>query len=154
MENLTYLKMILKETLRLHPLVPLLARATRNTCHIFNYKILPNTRVYVNTYAIGEDQNIYNQPEIFIPERFLNSPVDYKREHFELLPFGAVRRMCPAKNLGMSTVELALANLLYWFDWKLPDGMKPEDIDVEEAVGVTAFKKVPLVLVPVKHNFN
>lgn len=153
-EKFSYLKMVIKETLRLHPLVPLLIRESRKTSQILNYKIHPKTRVYINTYAIGRDPEIYNQPDKFYPERFLNSQVDIKGQHFELLPFGAGRRMCPAMNLGMSTVEFVIANLLYWFDWKLPDGMKPNDINVEEANGLTVLKKFPLILVPVKHNFN
>ncbi|KAK9926771.1 hypothetical protein M0R45_023984 [Rubus argutus] len=43
-------------------------------------------------------------------------------------------------------VELALANLLYCFDWELPDGVKRDDLDMKEAAGLTVQKKVPLCL--------
>lgn len=50
--------------------------------------------------------------------------------------------------MGFATqlVELTLANLLYRFDWELPHGMKREDLDMEEAAGITVQKKVPLCL--------
>lgn len=51
--------------------------------------------------------------------------------------------------MGMATVELGLLNLLYFFDWKLPDGMTERDIDIEEAGTLTVVKKAPLKLVPV-----
>ena len=71
--------------------------------------------------------------------------------HFELLPFGAGRRMCPGMALGVATVEFTLANLLYCFDWELPEGMAPEDVSMEEAGGLTVHKKTPLLLVPTRY---
>ncbi|CAM8980025.1 unnamed protein product [Rhodiola kirilowii] len=114
-------------------------------CHIN-----AGTRVYINAWAIGRDPKTWEQPEKFSPERFKDRPVDYKRQNFELLPFGGGRRMCPAINMGMSTVELSLANMLHCFDWGLPDGMTREDISMEEGTGLTTFKKIPLKLVPVR----
>ncbi|KAL7165762.1 hypothetical protein ACSBR2_036602 [Camellia fascicularis] len=40
--------------------------------------------------------------------------------------------MCPAYNLGLKLVKATLASLLHGFNWKLPDNMKPEDVDMEE----------------------
>jgi cytochrome P450 len=54
--------------------------------------------------------------------------------------------MCPGMSFGLANVELALASLLYHFDWKLPDNAKPEDIDISESVGLTARRKTPLLL--------
>ncbi|MBA0663796.1 hypothetical protein Goklo_003884, partial [Gossypium klotzschianum] len=55
-----------------------------------------------------------------------------QQQHFELLPFGGGRRIYPGINMGTTVLELALANLLYFFDWKLPIGMREIDIDMEE----------------------
>ncbi|KAM7274047.1 hypothetical protein ACFE04_028711 [Oxalis oulophora] len=90
----------------------------------------------------------------FIPERFEDNHVDYKGQHFELLPFGGGRRGYPGILMGVSTVELALANLLYCFDWKLPDGMKEEDISLDEAPGLTIYKKKPLKLIPIRYKVS
>ena len=49
-----------------------------------------------------------------------------------MAPFGAGRRSCPAYNTTPVTVEFVIANLLYWFDWKVPNGAKNEDLDMEE----------------------
>ncbi|KAJ0983438.1 hypothetical protein J5N97_011693 [Dioscorea zingiberensis] len=68
---------------------------------------------------------------------------------FQLIPFGAGRRICPGMNLGIQTVELALANLLYSFDWRLPEGS--QDINMDEAPGITVHKKSPLCLVAIKY---
>src|SRR6185437_7616646 len=67
--------------------------------------------------------------------------VGFGGTHFELLPFGAGRRMCPGMALGVATVEFTLANLLYCFDWELPEGVRPEDVSMEEAGGLTVHKK-------------
>lgn len=149
-ENLKYLKMVLKETLRLHPPASLLLpRETTANTQVLGYDIKKGTRVYINAWAIGRDPKTWEQPEKFSPERFQDRPTDYKGQNFEMLPFGGGRRICPGINMGMVTVELALANMLHCFDWKLPDGMTREDVSMEEGAGLTTFKKIPLKLVPV-----
>ncbi|XP_008221935.1 PREDICTED: cytochrome P450 71B36-like [Prunus mume] len=151
--ELQYLKMVIKETFRLHPPAPMiLPRETLSHFKIQGYDVDPETLVFVNDWAIARDPESWKDPEEFVPERFDGSSIDYKGQHFEFLPFGAGRRICPGMYMGTTTVELGLANLLYWFDWKLPNGMKEEDISVEEATGLalTISKKTVLHLVPVK----
>ena len=63
-----------------------------------------------------------------------------------MIPFGAGRRSCPGLNFAILVIELALANLLYRFDWSLPYGVTKDDIDMEEAIGLTTHKKNPLLL--------
>ncbi|XP_022945234.1 cytochrome P450 71B19-like [Cucurbita moschata] len=153
-EELPYLKMIMKETLRLHPPAPLLIpREIISHFKIEGYDFYPKTMVQVNVWAIGRDPTYWKDPEEFLPERFEESSIDYKGQHFEFLPFGAGRRICPGMNLGVKNVELALANLLYHFNWKLPEGMKEEDLDMEETSGLslTIYKKLPLKLVPIAY---
>ncbi|XP_022945236.1 cytochrome P450 71B19-like [Cucurbita moschata] len=153
-EELPYLKMIVKETLRLHPPAPLLPRETISHFKIGDYDFYPKSMVQVNVWAIGRDPTCWTDPEEFLPERFTESSIDYNGQHFEFLPFGAGRRMCPGLNMGVKTVELALANLLYHFDWKLPNGMKKEDLDMEENSGLslTLHKKLPLKLAPILYH--
>ncbi|KAF6137758.1 hypothetical protein GIB67_040466 [Kingdonia uniflora] len=155
LDQLNYLKMVLKETLRLHPPGVLgIPRETIRHCKLNGYDIYPKTRVVVNIWAIGRNPEYWDNPEEFLPERFLNSCVDYKGQHFELLPFGAGRRGCPAITTGIANLMLTLANLLYCFNWELPNGMKREDINMDESVGQTVHKKVPLHLIPIKYNFS
>ncbi|CAH8388214.1 unnamed protein product [Eruca vesicaria subsp. sativa] len=144
-----YLKLIIKETFRLHPALPfILPRETMSHVKIQGYDIPPKTQIQINVWTIGRDPERWTDPEDFIPERFTDSSVDFRGQHFELLPFGSGRRMCPAMPMGVATVELGLMNLLYFFDWALPDGMNFGDIDMEEAGNISIVKKVPLQLVP------
>ncbi|KAF3570129.1 hypothetical protein F2Q69_00060784, partial [Brassica cretica] len=148
-----YLKLIIKETLRLHPSGPLLLpRETVSHVKVQGYDIAPKTQIQVNAWTIGRDPKRWTDPEDFIPERFENSSVDFRGQHFDLLPFGSGRRVCPAMAMGIAIVELGLMNLLYYFDWKLPDGMKVGDIDMEEAGILTIVKKVPLQRVPLQRH--
>ncbi|KAI9072607.1 hypothetical protein K1719_045443 [Acacia pycnantha] len=106
--------------------------------------------IFVNMWAIQRDPEIWENPEEFIPERFENSEMDFKGQDFELIPFGSGRRMCPGMDFAMASVEYMLANLLHWFDWKLPEDGSPEcAIDVSETYGLTVKKKVPLFLQPI-----
>ncbi|XP_010451917.1 PREDICTED: cytochrome P450 71B10 [Camelina sativa] len=148
--RLNYLKMVIKETWRLHPVAPLLVpREVTCEFHINGYTIQPNTRLHVNIWAIGRDPRIWKNPEEFFPERFMDCDIDVIGQDFELLPFGGGRRICPAMYMGITTVEFGLANLLYHFDWKLPDGVTAKDINMDEGSGLTSHKKHDLLLVPV-----
>ncbi|GMN63544.1 hypothetical protein TIFTF001_032626 [Ficus carica] len=151
--EMTYLKCIVKEIFRLHPSAPLLVpRECREKCEINGYEIPEKTKVIVNAWAIGRDPRYWNEPESFIPERFLDSSIDYKGTNFEYIPFGAGRRICPGISFGVINVELPLALLLYHFDWKLPDGIKAEDLDMTEAFGATVRRKDDLLLVPIAYH--
>ncbi|KAL4291442.1 hypothetical protein GQ457_14G020680 [Hibiscus cannabinus] len=123
--------------------------ASRNTWKVQHrwYEIPAKSLVFVNAWAIGRDPGAWENPQEFRPERFIDSSIDYKGLHFELIPFGAGRRICPGMRMGVATVELALANLLYKFDWEMPAGMTEEDIDFDALPGVTAHKKTHLILV-------
>ncbi|PUZ59813.1 hypothetical protein GQ55_4G072900 [Panicum hallii var. hallii] len=150
LSNLQYMRLVIKEALRLHPPVPLLLpRECRNTCQVLGFDVPVGTIVFVNAWAIARDPNYWERPEEFVPERFESSKVDFKGTDFEYLPFGAGRRMCPGMVFGLVHLELALAGLLYHFDWELPFAMKAADLDMTEEVGVTARRLQDLRLVPV-----
>ncbi|XP_052107574.1 cytochrome P450 71D9-like [Arachis duranensis] len=141
--ELKYLKSVVKETLRLHPPAPLLIpRECREACEINGYHIPVKSKVTVNAWAIGRDPNYYCEPERFYPERFTDSTIDCKGSNFEYIPFGAERRICPGIKLGLINVELALAYLLYHFDWEPPNGVKCEDLNMTEQFGVTLEEKM------------
>ncbi|CAL2255190.1 unnamed protein product [Prunus armeniaca] len=151
--EMKYLNLVIKETLRLHPPVPLLLpRECGEKCEIDGYEIPVKSKVIVNAWAIGRDPNYWNEPESFNPNRFLDSSIDYKGTNFEYIPFGAGRRMCPGMSFGLANVELPLALLLYHFDWKLPNGMKHEDLDMTEAFGASVKRKDDLHLIPIPYH--
>ncbi|GJZ85555.1 cytochrome P450 71A1-like protein, partial [Tanacetum coccineum] len=145
--KLTYLKAVVKEVMRLFPAAPLLIpRVTMKDATLVDYKIKQKTIVYVNAMAIGRDPESWENPEEFSPERFLGSNIGFKGSDFELIPFGAGRRICPGISMGVNSVELFLANLIYSFDWGLPDGAKIEDIDSGVMPGLTMTNKKDLCL--------
>ncbi|KAK1299562.1 Cytochrome P450 71A9 [Acorus calamus] len=148
LERFPYLKQVVKETWRMHPPGTLLIpRECAEDCVIDGYDVPKGTRAIVNLWAIGRDPKTWDDPDEFRPERFEKSDVDYKGQHFELLPFGAGRRICPAVTVAEIIVKLVLANVVRRFDWELPEGMRMEDVDTGEAFGIVVRKKVPLLLV-------
>ncbi|KAJ0690035.1 putative premnaspirodiene oxygenase [Helianthus annuus] len=147
--KLNYMKMVVKETLRFHPPVPLLLpRESMESCVINGYEIPSKTRVLVNYWAIARDPSSWKDPNVFNPERFMDENKDYRGHDFDYIPFGAGRRVCPGISLGMANTELSLASLLYHFDWELANGEKPQDLDMNETFGMTCYKTCGLRLVP------
>ncbi|MED6206376.1 hypothetical protein PIB30_026081 [Stylosanthes scabra] len=165
LNQMNYMKCVIKETLRLHPPVPLLMRIKTSTNMKINGYNIPNkTTMYVNSYAIHRDPKLWDNAEEFIPERFEdnnnNQQVDYKAIDFQLIPFGFGRRGCPGISFGIASVEYLMANLLYWFDWKVPNnnsnGNDDDDdveMDMSEMSGMTVTKKEPLYLKPTLYSF-
>ncbi|XP_002532304.2 cytochrome P450 726A27 [Ricinus communis] len=147
--ELKFLKLVIKETLRLHPALPLIPRECMNKSKINGYNIDPKTKVLINVWAIGRDSNIWPEAEKFYPERFLDSSIDYKGTSYEFIPFGAGKRICPGMMLGTTNLELFLAQLLYHFDWQFPDGATPEIFDMTEAFSGSINRKYDLNLIPI-----
>ena len=146
--NLPFIDTIIKETLRLHPVTVILApHVALQDCKVAGYDIAKGTTILINLWAMGRDSSIWDDPECFRPKRFLGKDIDMKGQHFELLPFGSGRRMCPGYNLGLKITRSLLANMLHGFDWTLPDDMKKEDINMDEMYGLSTHRKFPLVVV-------
>ncbi|KAL9231941.1 hypothetical protein vseg_007099 [Gypsophila vaccaria] len=147
--KLPYLQAIIKETLRLHPpTVFLLPRKADEDVELYGYIVPKNAQVLVNLWAIARDEKVWENPEIFNPERFLGRDIDVKGRNFELLPFGAGRRICPGATLAIRMLNLMLANLVNSFNWKLEDGVNPIDLDMNEKFGITLQKVIPLKVIP------
>ncbi|CAN6182037.1 unnamed protein product [Urochloa humidicola] len=155
LSRMGYLRAVIKEVFRLHPPAPLLLpRESMSAAAVQGgrYEIPAGTTLLVNAWAIGRDPAAWDAPEEFRPERFLatggGAAVDFRGLDYQLLPFGAGRRICPGINFAQPVLELALVSLLRHFDWELPAGVRPEDMDMVEAPGLSAPPRVSLVLVP------
>ncbi|CAN4085948.1 unnamed protein product [Withania somnifera] len=146
--KMQYLKAVVKETLRIHSPVPLLvARESMEDVKLLDYHIPAKTQVLIHAWAIGRDPLSWDDPEEYRPERFLNSDIDFRGQNFELIPFGAGRRGCPGITFSVVIIELALARLVHKFNFALPEGLKPEDLDMTESTGLTVRRKSPLLAV-------
>ncbi|KAK4388936.1 cytochrome [Sesamum angolense] len=124
-QALKYLKLVIKETFRLHPPIPLLPRACRDECKVNGYTIPLKSKVMINIWAMGRDPEYWHQPETFQPERFDNSSIDFLGNNFEYIPFG--------REEGFA---------------RMPKGMSPDDIDMTEAEGIAVSRRNGLFLVP------
>ncbi|XP_043703971.1 flavonoid 3'-monooxygenase-like [Telopea speciosissima] len=149
--NLPYLQAIIKETFRLHPSTPLsLPRMATEGCEINGYHIPKDSTLLVNVWAISRDPEIWPEPLEFRPERFLpgskQAHIDIKGNDFEVIPFGAGRRICAGMSLGLRMVQLLTATLVHAFDWVLPEAQTPEKLNMEEAYGLTLQRAMPLMV--------
>ncbi|KAJ9560677.1 hypothetical protein OSB04_005837 [Centaurea solstitialis] len=146
MSKLPYLQAVIKETLRVHPPGPLLswARLSTSDVHLTNGMVIPaNTTAMVNMWAITHSSDVWDNPFVFGPERFLvgGSNVDIRGSDLRLAPFGAGRRVCPGMNLGMVTVSRWVATLVNRFEW-VQDVSRP--IDLSEVLKLSCEMKEPL----------
>uniref|UniRef100_A0A7N2R2U5 Cytochrome P450 n=1 Tax=Quercus lobata TaxID=97700 RepID=A0A7N2R2U5_QUELO len=120
--KLNYLKLVVKESLRVHPPSALIPRESREKCEIYG---------------------------CFHPEKFQDSSIHFKGSSFEFIPFGGGRRICPSISFAPASIELVLSQLLYHFNWKLANVIKPEF----ETFGLSCRRKNDsyLIATPLKH---
>lgn len=147
--NLPYLQAVVKETLRLHPPGPLLRRSPMVDKKINGYDIKSGTKMFVNCYAIMRDPKAWDQPDEFIPERFLNDnrSIDFKGQDFRYLPFGSGRRACLGVSHSLYVMHATLAALIQCFDWKINGGDEKAGVNV--ATGYAGAMASSLVCCPV-----
>ncbi|KAK8987042.1 hypothetical protein V6N11_055359 [Hibiscus sabdariffa] len=152
--KMEYLKCAIKEALRLHPPAVFIPRRTTATASgkLGGYDIPSNTTVLINAWAIHRDPKWWEKPEEFIPERFENSYIEFQGQDFQYIPFGIGRRGCPGMSFGIASVEYVMANLLYWFDWKLPAGEAADKMDMTELYGLAVYRKTPLHALAIPHS--
>ncbi|TVU01830.1 hypothetical protein EJB05_52697, partial [Eragrostis curvula] len=149
--ELPYLQLVIRETFRLHAPIPfLIPRASREACRVLGYDVPEGITVLVNAWAIGRDEACWpGDPEEFRPERFEQdgaaADVDFRGTDFELVPFGAGRRMCPGMSFALANIELAIASLLFHFDWEAVSDLA----DRTEEFGLVARRKSNLLLRPI-----
>ncbi|KAG8058946.1 hypothetical protein GUJ93_ZPchr0002g26017 [Zizania palustris] len=154
--NLPYLQAVIKESMRLHPPGPLLLPhlAVEDGVEIGGYAVPKGTAVMFNAFSIMRDPAAWDTPDEFMPERFLQraTPVDFRGKEVDFLPFGTGRRLCPGVPLVERVLPLVLASLIHAFQWRLPAGMSPEDMDMSERFMTTNTLAVPLKVVPIIAN--
>lgn len=142
-----YFQAVVKEVLRLHPPGPLLswARLAITDTTIDGYHVPEGTTAMVNMWAIARDPEVWRDPLEFMPERFMGEENEFSifGSDLRLAPFGAGRRSCPGKNLGLTTVTFWVAKLLHEFEWlPLDDG----GVDLTELLRLSCEMANPLTV--------
>ncbi|KDP20096.1 hypothetical protein JCGZ_05865 [Jatropha curcas] len=149
LSKLPYLDMVIKESLRLHPIAPLLVpREAMEDVMVDGYYIPKKSRVIVNAWAIGRDPDAWSDTEKFLPERFIDMNIDLRGQDFQLIPFGSGRRGCPGIQLGLTIIKIIIAQLVHCFDWELPNGLLPGELDMNEKFGLSLPRANHLLVVP------
>ncbi|KAG6498306.1 flavonoid 3'-monooxygenase CYP75B137-like [Zingiber officinale] len=155
--HLPYLAAVIKETLRLHPALPLMVpHCPSATCVVGGYSVPAGARVFVNVWAIHRDPEVWEDPLEFRPERFENGGEagkrgwDFSGNDFRYLPFGSGRRICAGVAMAERMASYMVATLVHSFEWQTPEGIGKEAAatDMEEKFGIVMKKARPLVLVP------
>ncbi|TYJ07506.1 hypothetical protein E1A91_A11G008800v1 [Gossypium mustelinum] len=150
--QLVYLDAVIKETLRLHPVTPLLIpHVPSETTVIDGYIILKGCKVFINAWVMQRDPELWDDPLRFQPERFLETDISYRGNNFRFFPFGSGRRMCVGVSLAEKMVALLLGSLVHSFEWGLPEGTK---LSLEDKFGIFLKKKESLVAIPVARLLN
>ncbi|KAL0715636.1 hypothetical protein Bca4012_064958 [Brassica carinata] len=151
--NLPYLQAVVKEGLRLHPPGPFLVRRFQESCKIKEFYVPGQTILLVNVYAIMRDPDLWEDPDEFKPERFLNSSrsseqeEEIKEQAFKYIPFRSGRRGCPAVNLGSIFVGMAVGMMMQCFDWRINEH---GEVSMEEVIaGISLTMARPLKCTPV-----
>ncbi|KAF2313185.1 hypothetical protein GH714_009676 [Hevea brasiliensis] len=115
--------------------------------------LLSSTMFFVDLANPRRELDVRESPNLFKPDRFLDSDIDVKGRNFELIPFGAGRPICPGMPLALGMVHLMLASLIHSFDWKLEGGVLPPEMDMEDKFGITLGKDQPLGVIPIPVQF-
>ncbi|XP_060732793.1 sterol 26-hydroxylase, mitochondrial-like [Tachysurus vachellii] len=117
--KMPYLKAVIKETLRMYPVVPMNARLLSEKDVIIGGHFFPKKTTFImHHYAIGHDETIFPEPRVFKPERWLRDGRE-RPSPFGSIPFGFGVRGCVGKRIAELEMHLAMARVIKLFEIKL-----------------------------------
>ncbi|XP_017004729.2 probable cytochrome P450 4ad1 [Drosophila takahashii] len=153
LDKMVYLELIIRETLRLYPSVPLIARTNRKPIDINGTKVAKRTTVIMCLIAMGYNEKYFDEPCIFRPERFEKASGDVGIEAFKSVPFSAGPRRCIAEKFAMYEMKALLSQLLRRFEIvPAVDGLPPgiNDHSREDCVPQSEYDPVLNIRVTLK----
>lgn len=124
-ENISYLKLVMNEAMRLYPAFPVLSRKTAVDCQLGDYKIPKNTNVVIPIYVMQRHSANWDRPEEFIPERFTDPAAE---KSYAFLPFSRGPRRCIAELFAMTEMSIIIVNLLKIYKIELTGGELPTEV--------------------------
>jgi cytochrome P450 len=123
LENLTYVKQVFEESMRLYPPVTTTARLAAVDTEIGDYQVPAGSEVVIWSYMTHHDSRWFAQPSVFRPERFAPDQAA-KRPKLSYMPFGAGARACVGKMFAMIEGQLILATLAQRYKFRVVPGHK------------------------------
>ncbi|TVU51415.1 hypothetical protein EJB05_02846, partial [Eragrostis curvula] len=142
--QLPYLQAVVKEVLRLHPPVAMTHYQAEATVQVQSYTVPRGTIIILNIWAVHRNADVWEDPDKFKPERFMNTECDFSGKDCKLIPFGGGRRICLGLPLAYGTIHLILASLLHRFEWNIPEEARSKGIDMTEKFGIVVSMASPL----------
>ncbi|EDW00808.1 probable cytochrome P450 4ad1 [Drosophila grimshawi] len=116
LQQMHYLELVIRETLRLYPSVPLIARTNRKSIDINGTKVAKRTTVIMCLIAMGYNERYFDEPCVFRPERFEKTNSNSDIEAFKSVPFSAGPRRCIAEKFAMYQMQALLSLLVRHFE--------------------------------------
>ncbi|KAK9081997.1 hypothetical protein Syun_030979 [Stephania yunnanensis] len=131
--NLKYLQALLKETLRMYPVGPLLVpHEAMEDCHVAGYFVPRGTGLFINAWTIQRDPNVWAEPDTIFAGAISNHQCGHGRKgpSYELLPFGSQDDRAPGRvGPALQVMHLTLARILQAFELKTRSNV---GVDLEE----------------------
>nr|AKD43164.1 Cyp4d1-RA [Drosophila melanogaster] len=116
LNQLHYVDLCVKETLRMYPSVPLLGRKVLEDCEI-NGKLIPaGTNIGISPLYLGRREELFSEPNIFKPERFDVVTTAEKLNPYAYIPFSAGPRNCIGQKFAMLEIKAIVANVLRHYE--------------------------------------
>lgn len=108
--QLAYCLQVFRESLRLYPPAASMMRAAVRDTELSGYRIRRGTTVFLSTFAMHRDPELFPNPSQFDPDRF-DADQDGIRHRFAYLPFGAGRHVCIGSQLALTEGQVFTAVL-------------------------------------------
>ncbi|XP_023240252.1 cytochrome P450 4V2-like [Centruroides sculpturatus] len=111
LRKMNYLECVIKESNRIYPPVPLILRRNVSEMKVGDFILPPNSSIMINIHALHHNPTVYENPEIFHPDRFL--PENFQKRHpYAFLPFSAGPRNCIGQKFATMEMKTVLANVI------------------------------------------
>ncbi|KAH7854407.1 hypothetical protein Vadar_013450 [Vaccinium darrowii] len=156
LQRMLYLKYVVLEGLRRHPPTHIsIPHSVTEDVELEGYLVPKDTTVNFMVADLGWDPKVWDEPMEFKPERFLTNSIGGSSgggevatffdltgsREIKMMPFGAGRRICPALGLALLHLEIFVANLIWYFEWRAVEG---DPVDLSEKQGLNTPMKYPL----------
>ena len=130
-DKMPYTLAFINEVHRKASIVPLgVQHWTKSDVRVGGFMIPKDSIVVPNLWEVHHDPNTWTDPDVFRPERFLNSRGEFvKSEH--VIPFSIGARRCPGEALAKAEIFLFLTNLIQNFNFSTPAGKPTPSLDYQ-----------------------